>query len=485
MSKCKLVIKDEVNVQFKGLEISTRRKLSKELTYFLPYARHMPAYKLGKWDGNVRFCDVGARTYLNLLDRLIPIVQKDGYEIDIEDCRTSFEMTANPIDENHFAHKVWPEGHPYEGKPIILRDYQVEVVNQFILNPQSLQQVATGAGKTLVTAALSSIVEPMGRSIVIVPNKDLVTQTEEDYINIGLDVGVYFGDRKEADHTHVICTWQSIDVLRKKSKKENLDFTIDDLVKDVVCVIVDETHRAKADVLRDILSNEFANVPIRWGLTGTVPKEDHEFISCICVLGNVVNNLSSKELQDIGVLADLEITIRQMQEPPMIFKSYHEELKWLTTNVGRIQDFGDMINEISKSGNTLVLIDRVETGRILLERYPDWIFISGVMKSDDRKDEYKSINTSDNKVIIATYGVASTGINIVRIHNLVMFEAGKSFIRVMQSVGRGLRKGHDKERAHLYDICSNTKYSKKHLTVRKKLYNEAEFEFKVEKIKRY
>lgn len=485
MSKCKLVIKDEVNVQFKDLDISTRRKLSNAVKYFLPYARHLPAYKLGRWDGCVRFCDVGGRTYLNLLDKLIPIVQKDGYEIVIEDQRQPFELDLAPIDHNHFAHKVWPEGHPFQGQPIILRDHQVEVANEFIQNPQSLQEVATGAGKTLITAVLSSIVEHMGRSVIIVPNKDLVTQTEEDYINLGLDVGVYFGDRKEVDHTHVICTWQSLEVLRKKTKAENPDFTIHDFVKDVVCVIVDETHKAKADVLRDLLSSVFAYVPIRWGLTGTIPKDEHEFISCICSLGNVVNNLSSKELQDIGVLADLDITVKQIQDPPVSFKSYAEELKWLTTNKDRISDFGNMIHEISKTGNTLVLIDRIETGRMLLEDYPDWVFVSGEMKSTDRKVEYKDINAADNKVVIATYGVASTGINIVRIHNLVLFEAGKSFVRVIQSIGRSLRKGHDKESAKVYDVCSNTKYSKKHLTERKKYYADAEFEYSIEKIKRY
>lgn len=485
MSKCTLVIKDEVNVQFKNLDISTRRKLSNAVKYFLPYARHMPAYKLGRWDGCVRFCDVGARTYLNLLDRLIPIVQQDGYEIEIQDQRQPFDMVVSEIDQQHFSHKLWPEGHPFQGQPIVLRDYQVDVINQFIMNPQSLQEVATGAGKTLITAALSSIVESMGRSIVIVPNKDLVTQTEEDYLNLGLDVGVYFGDRKEADHQHVICTWQSLEMLRKKTASATADFTVQDFIKDVVCVIVDETHKAKADVLRDLLGSVFSHVPIRWGLTGTIPKAEHEFISCVCSLGNVVNNLSSKELQDMGVLAELDITVKQFQDPPMLFKSYAEELKWLTTNSDRIDDFGNMIHEISKTGNTLVLIDRIETGRMLMERFPDWVFVSGEMKSTDRKVEYKDVNAADNKVVVATYGVASTGINIVRIHNLILFEAGKSFVRVIQSIGRSLRKGHDKHSAKVYDVCGSTKYSKKHLTDRKKYYADAEFQYKIEKIKRY
>ena len=87
---------------------------------------------------------------------------------------------------------------------------EVETINKFVETPQCLQEVATGAGKTIITATLSHICEKIGRTLVIVPNKSLVTQTEEDYINVGLDVGVYFGDRKELGKTHTICTWQSL-----------------------------------------------------------------------------------------------------------------------------------------------------------------------------------------------------------------------------------------------------------------------------------
>jgi len=105
------------------------------------------------------------------------------------------DFVLEPVTEDTFADTLWPEGHPVAGTPIKLRDYQVETINAFLTNPQSLQEIATGAGKTLMTAALSKSVENYGRSVVIVPNKSLVTQTEEDYVNMGLDVGVYYGDR--------------------------------------------------------------------------------------------------------------------------------------------------------------------------------------------------------------------------------------------------------------------------------------------------
>ena len=114
----------------------------------------------------------------------------------------------------------WPEKHPCAGQPIELRDYQVETINKFIENPQSIQEIATGAGKTIITAALCQLVEPYGRTLTIVPNKSLVTQTEEDFLACNLDVGVYYGDRKELGRFNTIATWQSLNVLEKKSKDD-------------------------------------------------------------------------------------------------------------------------------------------------------------------------------------------------------------------------------------------------------------------------
>ena len=138
-----------------------------------------------------------------------------------------------------------------------------------------MQEIATGAGKTLITAALSERVEKYGRSIVIVPNKDLVRQTFDDYENLGLDVGVYYGDKKDIGRTHTICTWQSLNSIKKRFRDGLDDMSLKEFSDGVVCVIVDEVHQAKADVLKDMLTKEFAHIPLRWGLKGTIPKEDH------------------------------------------------------------------------------------------------------------------------------------------------------------------------------------------------------------------
>ena len=482
MGKCILEIKDEVNVRFQGLDVKTRRKISDEVKYFLPYAYHMPAYKLGRWDGCVRYCDIGGRTYFHLLDRLIPIVSADGYEIEVVDKRLKWDFSFNHVTKDSYSHVSWPKGHPVEGQPIELRDYQVDIINKFLDNPQCLQEIATGAGKTLVTAVLSDKCEPYGRTIVIVPNKDLVVQTERDYKNLGLDVGVLYGDRKEYDKTHTICTWQSLAVLEKKTKSYEAEIDMDVFLDNVVCVMVDEVHKAKADVLKNLLSGPFRDVPIRWGLTGTIPKDEFEAIGCLCSLGPVVGNLSSKELQDMGVLADLDINILQLQDGMMGFSSYAQELKWLVTDPNRIDQLSEIIKGYSANGNTLVLIDRIKTGEMLAERNPNWSFVRGSMKTQDRQDEYAEISEMDNKVIVATYGVAAVGINIPRIFNLIMLEPGKSFVRVIQSIGRGIRKAEDKDYVNVVDLTSNLKYSKRHLTKRKAFYREQNFRHSVTKV---
>ena len=486
MSTCKLIIKDEVNIKVEGLAIETRRKIANQLKYDLPYARHMPAYKLGRWDGTVSFFGIGGTGYLCHLDTILPIIEKDKYEIELIDNRTEFDLSFNKVDGNYWAEKgvVWPKGHPNEGQPIVLRDHQVEVIKNFTENPQSLQEVATGAGKTIITATLSHMCEKFGRSIVIVPNKSLVLQTETDYKNCGLDVGVYFGDRKELNHTHTICTWQSLNILDKKSKDYEDVLTLAEFLDGVRTVIVDEVHQAKADVLKKLLTQNLGNCPVRWGLTGTVPKEEHEFQGILASIGPVINRITAHDLQEKDILAKLQINVLQTKEFKS-FRSYAEEYDFLVKDPLRINWISAKIKDISANGNTLVLVNRIDTGNKIKDIIPECSFVSGGTKINERKEEYDDIQTADSKIIIATYGVAAVGINIPRIFNLVLIEPGKSFIRVIQSIGRGIRKAEDKDFVQIWDITSNTKYAKRHLTERKKYYKEANYPFAIEKVDIY
>jgi superfamily II DNA or RNA helicase len=481
----KLIIKDEVNIKFEGLPLDARKKLTNTFKYEIPYARYHPAYKLGRWDGMVSLFGLGGNGFLNQLETILGILAKLNIDIEeVEDLRITPQINLAPVTTTYWADqgKVWPKGHRFEGQPITLRDDQVEVVNRFFENTQSLQEVATGAGKTIMTATLAHCGEKYGRTICIVPNKDLVTQTEADFINVGLDVGVYFGDRKDLGKTHTICTWQSLNVLDKKSKNaEHEVLTLAEFLDGVKTVIVDEVHMAKAEVLKSLLTQNLCNAPIRWGLTGTIPKEKFEHEQIFASIGPVVGGIKAHELQEMGILSNLHVNVVQMIDT-VEFRSYAEELKYLVTDDDRMIYISKLIKTLSDSGNTLVLVNRIDTGKFLVNELEGSTFISGEVKGTVRQEEYKDHAISNNKITVATYGVAAVGINIPRIFNLVLIEPGKSFTRVIQSIGRGIRKAEDKDFVQIWDITSTCKYAKRHLTERKKFYKEARYPFTLEKV---
>lgn len=490
-NQCLIIVEDQVNVKFTNLNPGTRRKLSNAVKYEVPGARFQPSVRLGRWDGKTSFCSIGGATYINLIDDLIPIVLNDGYELLLEDNRDKVEIKFQEVSENVFGDKVWPAGHPHAGEPIVLRDYQTDAVKAYSENYHSVQEISTGAGKTLLTAALSYLVETAEvtindeliekpRSIIIVPNKDLVNQTYKDYINVGLDTGVFFGDKKEVGHQHTIVTWQSLNNLMKMGTIDGLN-VLETFIEDVVCVIVDEAHGAKGQVLMDLLSGPFRKVPLRWGMTGTIPEFEYQAVAVKVTVGPTIDEITTKELQDRGVLSKCNINILQFQDRGE-YKTYQDELKYLLSGSARMKKIADMIMDISKTGNTLVVVDRISPGESLAELIPGSTFISGSNNSKQRVTEYDRINDEDNAIVIATSGIVAVGINIPRIFNLVMIEPGKSFIKVIQTIGRGVRKAEDKDHVEVWDFTSSMKYSKRHLAKRKAFYKKKEFPHKVTKV---
>jgi superfamily II DNA or RNA helicase len=277
----------------------------------------------------------------------------------------------------------------------------------------------------------------------------------------------------------------------KKTKAGEAEVDIGDFLEDVVCVMVDEVHMAKAEALKELLTSVMSNIPIRWGLTGTIPKEKFASQAIFISLGDVINKLSASELQDRGVLAQCHVNIVQLQDG-VEFSNYQSELKHLLEDDKRLDKIAQLIDVIKNSGNTLILVDRVAAGKELHNRLSerlrdfkteyDVVFVSGNTGMDERKEQYDEVATATNKIIIATYGIAAVGINIPRIFNLVLIEPGKSFVRVIQSIGRGIRKAEDKDHVEIWDITSSCKFAKRHLKQRKTFYKEANYPFDVEKL---
>lgn len=481
--QARLVVRDFVNCRFEGVDDKTKALMCEALKFHVPEARHMPQYKLGRWDGTVSFCTQAGNTFINVIDRVLPILVAANYQIELIDRRPDYQFSFPNIDERYFANCLWPEGHVNAGQPILLRDYQVTAINLFLSNLTSIQQIVMGAGKTILTAALSRLVELVGRSIVIVPSKSLVRQTEIDYRNVGLDVGVYYGDRKEYGHQHTICTWQSLVSLAKRSRTKAKASTLTALIDGVICVICDECHTTKGKELKSLLCGALSHVPIRWGVTGSVPKEDHESMCLLAAIGPLIGTLSAAELQEKKVLAHCTIEVRQLIDPDYEFVDYQEEHEFLLTDPTRLAYVAKLIKGWAATGNTMVLVDRIESGKHLQALIPDSVFISGKTKEATRQLEYNSIQTATNKIIIATYGIAAVGINIPRLFNLVILEPGKAYVRNTQAAGRILRRANDKSDAVIFDVCSSLKFSARHLTKRKSYYTEAGYPLKQVKLR--
>ncbi len=487
MKSCTIEILDEVNVKIHGLEASTRRKLQKRLRVFNPSAKYSTFYKMGAWNGYIQFFSISGGTYFYLLEDIIPILLEENYHIDWEDKRKKIDFQFEKLTKEKMdsLNIVWPENHPNKGEKIQLRDYQIEAINDFLENLHGIKEIPTGSGKTIITAMLSKIVEEKtkGNTITIVPSKNLVLQTESDFKLLGLDVGVFYGDKKEINHKHIISTWQSLESVQKAVKKSNMrENFLKILGENLTAVIVDECHSAKGSVLKNILTGPFSSIPLRFGITATIPKYDHEKIPLIVSLGKIIDKIEIKELQEKGFLADCKVSVLQFQEKKA-FSNYNEEREWIATNEEVLTKIAKEIEKnIAPKGNTLVLINRVSTGKALERKIKGSVFLSGRNKAEERKTFYEKFSTEDNLILIATYGICSVGINIPRIFNLVMIEPGKSFIRVIQSIGRGLRKTKDKKSVEIFDISFSLKYSKRHLNDRLKYYEEVGFKFQIEKI---
>lgn len=471
--KCTIIFKDEVNAKITGLDPRVAGLCEKELSYFDPAAYHKPSYKLGRWDGTFKyFKKQNGNTFIAMLERLVPILVNNGYSFEFEDYRTNVNPPEH-INVDFFASTVWPEGHPLEGEPIRLREDQVDSVNRFLSARYGLMCLPTSYGKTITTAAVSKAMESQGRTITIVPSTSLVEQTLEDFTNVGLDAGGIHADRKEYGRTHTITTWQSLMSIFKGKEQDVISAILDDLV----LLIVDECHQAtNTTKLKDMLTSYFSRVPYRLGLTGTMPKEDHESQAIIASIGPLIHRVPVSMMQEMGFIARCEVHNIVTQEQ-LKFKDYISEAAHLSKSPARLDFVAEAVKDIRQSGNTLILVNSIEAGKMLESRIPESTFVYGQTKQKDRAATYKGVNTQDDTVIIATYQVAAVGINIPRIFNLITIESGKSFIRVIQSIGRAIRVAKDKNFARIFDISSSSKYSKKHLKDRISYYKEVEYPY--------
>lgn len=451
-----ITISDEVYCTIEGLSAPDRAYVNDKLSAFVEGYRYMAPFKLGRWDGRQRFLDNSNRTPFRLLSHVLDEIDHWGYAVDLVDERKPVSIIEGRADKDWFIRK--------NASSLSLRPYQVEIINIAIETECGLIEAATGSGKTWMVAALCDILNASNiAALVVVPSSDLVEQTIETLRAGKLDVGVYSGDNKDYDHLTVVATWQALQYNPE-------------IVKLFDALIIDEAHGASAKVVSDLANNFGSKIRYRWGFTGTIPKEPADRMALQATFGDVIYKITAAELMRMGYLAELEIEPIETQDTQEQFPDYASEKSYLSKTPERLDLLADIIiTKADTFGNTLVLVNSIKQGQQLQKLIKNSVFLYGDDKVKIRRQWYELFENANDLIVIATFGIASTGISIDRIFALIMIDAGKAFERCIQSIGRGLRLGHDKTKVHCADVHSKLKWSMKHWRERKKYYDEAEY----------
>ena len=478
----------KVNEVYLTLEVddSLERELSDYFTFEVPGAKFMPQYRNKIWDGKIRlFSPHNGRIYVGLLPYIKEFCLKNSIEYIIEE---GIENVRNVVrqDVRDFATSLRPKS---KGQQIEIRDYQLDAIHHAISTNRSLLLSPTASGKSLIIYTLVRYYHMMGLKILIlVPTTSLVEQMYSDFIDYGWNDDyihrVYAGHDKGSSKPCVISTWQSIYKLHAPYYAQ------------YGCVIGDEAHLFKAKSLTDIMV-KCRNVKYRFGLTGTLDGTQTHRLVLEGLFGQVKKIITTKELIDNDTLAKLKINcvvLKHTDEESKRVKkyTYAEEINYIVSHLKRNNFVKNLCQNLN--GNTLCLFQLVEKHGVILyneiKKFDRKVFfVYGGTDTQTREDIRAITEKEKNAIIIASYGTFSTGINIRNIHNIVFASPSKSRIRVLQSIGRGLRQSKDKDGVKLFDISDDLTYkSRRNFTLRHfydriNIYKEEQFDYKIDRIK--
>ena len=439
------------------------------------FMKRNPKYRY--WDGMMRLYNKKEKTlYCGLYEELEDWVESRGHWITIED-NVWYGNTKDKTSKEEFK-KYVPVLKNDLGDNFTVRRYQWDGIYQAIVNNRNVFLSPTGSGKSLIIYGITKYHFLKKRKIlIIVPTTSLVEQMSKDFESYGCDEShihkIYAGMTKETNKYITISTWQSIYEL-KQSYFERFD-----------CIIGDEAHQFKAKSLISIMSKAI-NAKYRYGFTGSLDGEQVNKLTLEGVFGSVRRLVKSKELMENKHLADLEIkTITLNHHYLDVFNDYQEEIDYLLSHKKRNNFIIKLANKID--GNTIVFFNYVEKhGEILYdllqEKSTKPVFlVHGKVPVQEREDIRCEAEKLDSSIIVASYGVFSTGINIRKIHNVIFAMPTKSRVRTIQSIGRSLRISVNKDKATIYDLADNINgenYTLEHSKHRKKFYDEEEYNFK-------
>lgn len=483
---------DEVYVRVFS-DASIEQEMADFFTYEYPGARFTPKFKARLWDGKVRLYDQLRKTlYLGLVPYVQTFCERNGYTLEFKnDVNTSNGITAEQVED--YARSLNPHG---RGKPIEIRDYQVEAVKTALDKERTLLLSPTASGKSfIIYTTMRWHVEAGRKCIIIVPTTSLVEQLYADFEDYSSANGwptkthcqkLYSGFTKDFTKDVLITTWQSV-YLQPKSWFRQFNV-----------IFGDEAHQFKAKSLIGVME-KMDNIRYRIGTTGTLDNKKVHRLVLEGVFGSVHRVTTTKQLMETQKLAQLNITCLMMKYSEELRKAkknmtYQEEMDFLVSHYPRNKFIRNLA--VKSSGNTLVLFQYVEKhGKVLYEMIKEKVhedrkvfFVYGGTDVSDRESIRHITEDESDAIIIASFGTFSTGINIPSIENVVFASPSKSKIRNLQSIGRGLRLKDGKTHCNLYDIADDLHWKSwknhtlNHAAERYKTYAEEEFELKLVEI---
>jgi len=455
--------------------LAVLQELSDVFSYFIPSAKFHPKYKAKRWDGRIRLVNMRTKTMpYGLLNRLKNYCKFKDYQFESDFEFESAEFTKEDALEFIEGLKM-----PFE-----VRDYQVDAFVHAVSKQRSVLVSPTASGKSAIIYLMMRLFYEMDRKVLmIVPTVNLVTQMKQDFEDYAVNLEplpvqeVYAGKSKEVQAPIMISTWQSLQNLDR-----NFFYNFD-------TVVVDETHLATGNTLQKIL-NSCIHADFRVGLTGTLTGEKVHEMLLIGSIGEPKKIISTSELIENQMLSDLKIKCLILNHKLSSLKmDYQEEIQYLISHEKRNNYIINLAKKLQ--GNTLILFNYVENhGLVLFNQIEKEVsdknifFMSGDTKAELRENIRQHVrNHHSDNIILASSGVFSTGVNIPALHNVIFASPTKSKVRVLQSIGRVLRRHDTKETATVYDIADQI-YRKKncyvysHFQERYKYYIEEDFDVK-------
>lgn len=473
-------------------EPSIHQELSDLFTFEAVGAKFSPKFKSGFWDGKIKIYHMlSGELPLGLLSKVYAYCKESGYEFD-DQC----ELVRDDISIDDWNAYIDTLTFCSRGEPIAVHEYQVESTHRALTRGRSIILSPTGSGKSLMIYILIRWHQLQERKqLIIVPSIQLVEQMYNDFDDYATEdtwsaekscVKIYGGKEKVFDKNVTIATWQTLSTM-PKTFFEQFDV-----------VYGDECHGAKAKSLTDIL-NSCINAGFRVGTTGTLDGTKVHKLVLEGLFGPVISATTTKKLMDDDTLAQLTVKGLIFQYPDAQrkyvanhAKKYTEEVSFIITHEHRNQYIAELAT--SRNGNTLLLFQFVEKhGKVLYDIIKEKLlhetrkvfFIHGGIGGEDREDIRAIVGEETDAIIVASYSTMSQGVNIPTLSNIILASSSKSRIRVLQSIGRGLRRTEDKNTCTVYDLGddlswkSRQNYALLHFIERIKLYAQENFEYSV------